>query len=135
ALAIQDELFRETIAEIKDNLSMLRLLLPALYALSAGVGFLASFLFMRGRTREFAVMRLLGVSRPRVTGLVFLEQLVLGALGCLAGAATGVGMQGAGGFSRLFSAALFVLCYLAGALISVGWMTNVSVMALLKADE
>lgn len=134
ALTVQDGLFQQTAAQIEDNLFLLRLLLPALYAISVGIGFLASFLFARGRTRDFAVMRSLGVTRLGVTRLVFMEQLVIGAFGCIAGTVAGVLLWG-GASGTLWSGALFTSCYLAGALAAVIWITKVSVMALLQQME
>ena len=134
ALTVQDGLFQQTVARIEDNLFLLRLLLPTLYAISVGIGFLASFLFARGRIRDFAVMRSLGVTRLGVTGLVFMEQLVICVLGCIAGTIAGILLRD-GASGTLWSDALFVSCYLAGALSAVIWITKVSVMTLLQQME
>lgn len=134
ALTVQDGLFQQTVARIEDNLFLLRLLLPALYAISVGIGFLASFLFARGRTRDFAVMRSLGVTRLVVTGLVFMEQLVIGAFGCIVGMVAGTLLRD-GASGTLWGGTLFALCYLAGALAAVVWITKVSVVALLQQME
>ena len=58
---ILDETYQKNIEEIQANLSMLRLLLPVLIVVCGGIGFFASFLATRGRTKEFAVMRCLAI--------------------------------------------------------------------------
>ena len=50
------------------------------------------------RTREFGIMRAVGMSRGRLLGLVFLESILLGVAGLLAGNAVGLAI--AGYFSR-----------------------------------
>jgi ABC-type antimicrobial peptide transport system permease subunit len=105
-----------------------------MYVISIGVGFLASFLFARGKTREFAVKRSLGMSRARVVGSVFLEQLLVGTFGCLLGIMVGVLIQGLK-IGTVWGGILFAICYRSGALTATLWITNVSVMILLKAEE
>lgn len=131
-LIIHDELFRETIAKINENITLLKILLPVLYVISAGIGFLAGFLFMRGRTREFAVMRSLGLSRFIVASLSFFEQLLIGLLG----AALGLLLCGIiAGRGNAINGLLFIVAYWIGAIISGLWITNVNTMQLLKSED
>ena len=67
---IHDETYQKNIEEIQANLSMLHLLLPVLIIVCGGIGFFASFLATRGRTKEFAVMRCLGMKQCKIFGLV-----------------------------------------------------------------
>ncbi|MCL2671353.1 MAG: ABC transporter permease [Clostridiales bacterium] len=132
AITIHDALFRETVAKINENISLLQLLIPMLYVLSAGIGFLSGFLFMRGRTREFAVMRSLGLSRFKVALLSFAEQLFIGTIGIAPGILLCLLATGGG---NAINSLLFTAIYLAGALVSVLWITNVNTMQLLKSED
>lgn len=131
-LLIQDAQFTATIQKIDDNIHMLRLLIPTLCTVSVGISFLASYLFMRGRARECAVMRTLGVHRGRVILLLLCEQALLCALG--GGSALLIW--------RLFElgkepvlGALFAPCYLLGSLGSSLQSANPNVMMLLRTED
>ena len=69
--------------------ALLRLLLPILTAVCGGIGFFAGHLSVRGRRREFAVMRRLGLRRRTVVGLTAAEFAAPTLFGLLAGLAGG----------------------------------------------
>lgn len=126
-----DDLFEKTIEKSMENVQLIEILLPILHVVGAGIGFLASFLFIRSRTREFAVMRSMGVKRTQVVFITFCEQLLLAVIGagitiCIFLLAKFVG--------DVSNGLLFVGCYLFGALVSTIWITNVNVMKLLKQE-
>lgn len=129
---ILDEVFNASIKRINDNIRLMKALVPSLYVAASLIGFLVSFLMMRTRTREFAVMRSLGVKHACVTAAACFEQTLLTLLGGAVGAAvlTLVGMGG-----KLAAGCVFLACYLFGSLVSAVWITNVNVMKLLKSEE
>lgn len=133
-IVVQDELYRTTLERIDENLRTLRVLLPVLLALFCALGFFVSSLSTRGRRREFAVMRCLGMKRGRIFGLIFSEQLLLAIPSALLGLLCGAAF---GGLSRraLGSAALLLVLFLAGTAVSVLRVTDVSVMKLMKSEE
>ncbi len=135
AITVYDELFNKTVAGIEENISVLSLLLPVLYIIAAGIGLLASFLYIRGRVREFAVMRSLGLSRMSVTGLISFEQLVVSAVGTALGISACLILFSGVPIKNAVNGLLFTLCYLVGALAAVVWITNVNVLRLLKSDD
>ena len=112
----------------------MRLLLPVLVVLCGGIGFLAGFLTARGRIREFAVMRCLGVKRRRIFSLVLWEHALLTAAGALAGLLT-LPLAGELSGGLLLRTALLLAAYLAGAAAAVGGITRVNVMKLLREEE
>lgn len=132
---IQDKTYQSTLEEFQSNLSMLRLLLPVLAVLCGGIGFLAGFLSTRGRVREFAVMRCLGMKQWRVFLLVFEEQALLMVLGALAGGVAGFLLEGALSGGALAKAGLSLGVFLAGAAVATGSITRVNVMKLMKMEE
>lgn len=135
AITVYDELFNKTVAGIEENIAVLGLLLPILYIIAAGTGLLASFLYIRGRVREFAVMRSLGLSRIGVTGLVSFEQIIIAAVGTALGVSACFAFFSGVAIKNAVNGLLFTLCYLVGALVAVLWITNVNVLRLLKSDE
>jgi len=135
AMIVHDDLFQVTVSSVKENIFMLRLLIPVLYIISAGVGFLASFLFMRGRKREFAVMRSLGMHRAQVIGVIFLEQFILCIVSTLFGTVLLQTLRSRMPDGGIVGGCLFTLCYLGGVLTATIWITNVTVMKLLKTED
>ena len=131
---VQDEAYRNTLAEFQSNLSMLRLLLPVLIVLCGGIGFLAGYLTARGRMREFAVMRCLGVKRRQIFSQVLGEHLLLTGIGALAGMLALPLAEEISG-DLLLRTVLLLAAYLAGSAAAVGGITRVNVMKLLREEE
>ena len=131
---VQDEAYRNTLAEFQSNLSMLRLLLPVLIVLCGGIGFLAGYLTARGRIREFAVMRCLGVKRRQFFSQVLGEHLLLTGIGALAGMLALPLAEEISG-DLLLRTVLLLAAYLAGSAAAVGGITRVNVMKLLREEE
>lgn len=132
---IQDETYQSTLSELRSNLSILRLLLPILIVLCGCIGFLATYLNTRGRIREFAVMRCLGVRRRRIFAQVFGEQLLLAVLGAAAGGIAGFLVEGSYSRAALVKAGLILVIFLAGAAAASWNVTRVNVMRLMKVEE
>lgn len=133
-VVVQDDLYLATLKHIAENLRTLRVLLPVLLALFCALGFFVSSLSARGRKREFAVMRCLGMKRGRMVFLIFSEQLLLaipsGVVGFLCGAAIG-GLQ----WKSVWNAAALLVLFLAGSAVSALCVTKVSVMKLMRSEE
>lgn len=132
---VQDEIYQNTLSEIRDNLSMLRLMQPVLFVLCGGIGFFASYLATRGRTKEFAVMRCIGMSRGKVFGLVMTELAVLALFGAALGTAVGFLVEGAVLFRALTRAAFITGIFLLGSAIAAVRITGVNVMKLMKVED
>ena len=132
---VQDETYLATMEEFRSNLSLLRILLPVLMALCGGISFFAAYLTTRGRVREFAVMRSLGMKRGRVFLLVFEEYVLLTAAGAVLGGLAGVLLEGGLSGGALVWAGASLAVFWAGAAVAVGSMTRVNVMKLMKTEE
>ncbi len=132
---VHDETYWKNIHEIQANLSMLRLLLPALMILCGCIGFFASFLATRGRTKEFAVMRCIGMGRIKIFGLVMGELIFLAFLGSLLGVAGGILLEGSAQLRSLLYAALMTGIFLLGSAVAALRITSVNVMKLMKVED
>lgn len=131
---VHDETYQKNISEIQANLSMLRLLLPVLIFICGCIGFFASFLATRGRIKEFAVMRCLGMRQSEIFGLVMLELIVLALIGFFLGTASGILLEGGIQISALWNAALMTGIFLLGSAAAVLRITGINVMELMKAE-
>lgn len=132
---VHDETYRKSLSEIQANLSMLRLLLPILFVICGCIGFFASFLATRGRTKEFAVMRCLGIKRRKIFALVLGELSVLTVAGAFCGIAGGILAEGSLQASALRNAALLTGIFLLGSAVAALRVTGINVMKLMKAED
>ncbi len=89
---------RSMFTDVSDSLSGIaraaRALIGAVWALALGILLVAFAMMIRERRREFAVLRLIGMSRSGLRGEILLET----ALCCLAGGLVGVGIAALGVF-------------------------------------
>lgn len=132
---INDEVYLETLNKLESNISMLKILLPILLLICCCIGFFTSFLSTKGRIKEFAVMRCIGLSRKKVFSSVFEEFIYLSLVGGIIGFASGLIFEPILQLSTIIKALLVILIYLAGASISVLRICNVNVMNLMKEGE
>ena len=132
---IHDETYQKNIEEIQANLSMLHLLLPVLIIVCGGIGFFASFLATRGRTKEFAVMRCLGMKQCKIFGLVMGELSILAFTGAFFGIAGGILLEGEIQTSALLHAALMTGIFLLGSAVAALRITSINVMNLMKVED
>ena len=132
---IQDETYQNTLEELGSNLSMLRLMLPVLTVLCGGIGFLAAYLATRGRVREFAVMRCLGLKQRSIFAQVFGEQVLLAIVGAVAGGIAGFLLDRSVFGEALAKAGLLLGIFLGGAAVASWNVTRVNVMKLMKMEE
>lgn len=90
ALTVQDEQYRATIASAQQDISRTELLMPLITLLGLGAGFLLGFLATRNETKNYALMRTLGITAGRLTATVLFEQQILPLAACAGvGAAAG----------------------------------------------
>ena len=132
---VHDEIYLQSLKELRANLRTLRLLRPLLLALMGGISFFAGFLINRRRGSEFAVLRCLGLHRRTVFGQVLGEQCALGffggALGMTAAWAGGLTLSAGGLALSAAATAMFVL----GAALCAGIAASGNPMELMKTEE
>ena len=135
ALVVDDRAYVEAARSIEKNIRFLMAFYPLVLALMMVTGYIVSCLVMQDRRMELAVMRALGTGRRRVFLQIFSEHVLMAAAGCACGAlvclAAGTGSPGA--FFRVAGA--FLLCYSAGACVSLAVAGRFSVIAALMGKE
>lgn len=132
---VQDEIFVNTVNEIQANLSTLHKLFPILMILCIGISFFAGFLATRGRTKEFAVMRCMGMGKWKIFRLVLGELVMLSAAGAVAGFLVGWIAEGGLGAPAVYSAAVMICIFILGAAAAALRITGINAMKLMKVED
>ncbi len=133
-LVINDSQLQTVTSQLKRQVRLLETLLPVLLALIAAIGFGSSFLLLRGRKREAAVLRSLGMRRSAVFSSFLLENLLQAILGLLIGCVIGWFAFGSGALQPKYLAALLG-CYLLGGAVAVWKISGVNVFNIMTARE
>ena len=136
-LVINDTLLNDVTSKLTQQINLLNALLPVLFALIIVIGFGASFILLRRRKREAAVMRSVGATRGNVLGILMAECAMQAVIGCV------LGIVGVLAASFMPNATLSVnplapfipLCYLIGGALAAGRMAKVNVLKLMTAKE
>ena len=129
---VQDQTYLESLNKLEGSLERLRLLLPLFAFLGAIISFLATYAMTRGRQKEFAVMRCLGLRQRKIFSIVLLEQLILILMGGSIGMCSGL-LLGASIRTERISAIL--LLYLLGSATAAMSITRINVMQLMKTED
>lgn len=133
-LLVQDETYLASVTEIKNNLALLKILLPFLFVMTACINFFAEFLINRRHLKEFAVMRCIGQKRSDIFVRTLLEQGILTMTGSIFG----------GIISCIFVtiswqifriAAITMIIGLLGSIGSALQMSSINPIGLMKTEE
>lgn len=129
---VLDQTYLESLNKLKSSLELLRLLLPLLAVLGAVISFLATYAMTRGRQKEFAVMRCLGLRQRKIFSIVLLEQLILILLGGSFGMCFGLLMGASIQAARICGV---LLLYMLGTATAAMSITRINVMQLMKTED
>ena len=134
-LLVHDEIYLQSLSKLESNLATLRVLLPALIIITGCVGFLSAYLTNRGRKKELAVMRCMGIKWRRVFLQVFLEQGLLAVFGCAMGMLLAVLLRETFSAGTWGQIAVLLTVDLLGAAIAALQISSVNVMKLMKVED
>ena len=129
---VQDQTYLESLDKLESSLELLRLLLPLLAVLGAIISFLATYAMTRGRQKEFAVMRCLGLRKRTIFSIVLLEQMILILIGGSIGMCFGLLLGAAVHAARICGV---LLLYLLGTATAAMGITRINVMQLMKTED
>ncbi len=133
-LRIDDTLMQQTTGQLKQQISLLQAFLPVLLMLTAAIGFGLSFLLLRGRKKEAAILRSLGMRRQQVFFLLLAESVLQALTGSLLGTLTALLFVGPAAFDEACIAALLA-SYLIGGAAAVRKLAGVNVFTVMTARE
>lgn len=131
---IDDELYTQNMVDYETNLAILQLLLPVMVGLCCFIGFFVSYLSTKGRIKEYAVMRCLGMSRGLIFLLVFEELFVLTIVGSGLGFLTGYILDGGLTREAVSIGGIVMGALLGGAFIAALRVTSINTMKLMKVE-
>lgn len=133
-IVLKDTQYQKTKKQLEEKIKYMNLLYPVLYVLTCIISFLVSYLLMRNRKGELALMQSMGTGRWKVFCCFFLEQTVLsltgiGTVWLIVGLVTGFTA------GQLICMAVCLGCYLAGCGLLVSLLNRSSVLMLLRDKE
>jgi len=129
SMTIFDAEFYDMTETLQQTIFFIDIVTPFVYAIAVCIGFVASFLLTRRRTSEFAVMRSIGVNKESIFVVTLFEQALLCAAGALIGCVIFALTWDMVFISR---AAVFLACYVAGAVLSAARAAGTDVLRLLR---
>jgi len=132
AMTVNSLEFYETLEPLRQNAILVDVAIPIVYIISIGVGFFTSILLTRQRKSEFAVMRSVGVRSRDIFAGASCEQLLLSAIGTTLGLALIALVLG---YLSFIYPAIFLACYMLGAVFSATRAANTNVLLILKEKE
>lgn len=135
ALVIDDATFIESAQNLKRSIRFLSGFYPFITVLILLAGYIVSYLLLQSRRMELAIMRTLGSGKRRMMTQIFMEHLILAAAGSICGLSIGF-MCGLGSLRTMWKVVgLFLVCYSAGALVSLWMAGRFSMIAVLTGKE
>ena len=132
-LTVNDALLQQVTAKFRQHIRLLNTLLPVLLTVVAGIGFGLSFLLLRGRKREAAVLRSLGTRRMQVFGMFLSETALQALLGTLLGGGLAWAALGKTAF-QLQYLTLVLCCFLLGGAAAVWQLAKANVFTVMAGE-
>ncbi len=132
-LSINDALLQQVTAKLRQHIRLLSMLLPALLAVVTGIGFGLSFLLLRGRKKEVAVLRSLGAKRARVFTMLLCENAIQVLLGTLLGGLLAFAVMGGTAFQPGYLL-LITLSFVLGGAAAMWQLVNTNVFTVMAGE-
>ena len=132
-LTVNDALLQQVTAKFRQHIRLLNTLLPVLLAVVAGIGFGLSFLLLRGRKKEAAVLRSLGTRRGQVFGIFLCETAVQALSGTLLGGLLAGFAMGKSAFVPQYLA-MVLGCFLLGGGAAVWQLAKANVFTVMTGE-
>ncbi|MCL2249165.1 MAG: ABC transporter permease [Oscillospiraceae bacterium] len=132
SMMIFESEFIETLEPLRQNIILVDVATPFIFIISVAVGFLTSTLLTRQRMSEYAIMRSVGVRRRGIFFGALYEQAMLSLLGAALGFLVVMFTWDYMNFER---PAIFLACYIIGAVFSASRAAGTDVMAILRNRE
>lgn len=135
SMIIKDKELVQSIDSIQNNISFMTSLGYVLFGVVIIIGFIASFLSMRTRREEVAIIRSMGAGKVRTFTMFFLEQFIIGILGTFAGMAAAYIYTGEIALMEIGMVLIFFLCFMLGSGLCIARMNRKNVLSILSATD
>ena len=134
-IVIDDAVFNNAVAGLKQQIRYTNTLYPFLYALVGVIAFVVSYLLVVSRRMELAILRGLGATSTTTFLSFFLEQSFLCLLGVGIGIAGWILLRGMPISSHLWLVLGFVGCYFIGSGLSIAIMNQRNLLTILSDKD
>lgn len=132
---ISDRLLKNATSSVENYIAFTSALQPFIYLLCAGIGFVISYLLIRIRKPEFAIMRSLGASRTVGFLTFFIEQVFLCSMGAVFGLVVSTIITRQFSELQIISVLGYSSLYMMGSGLAIMAMNRVNVIKILTAKE
>ena len=135
ALSVYDATFISAATHLRGTISLLKGFLPLMVAALAVIGYFVAYLMIQNRREEYAILRLIGMSRRASIAMYFCEIAILTLGGSFIGAAisTASGIGNAAIGAQVFL--LFSLCFILGCAIALFRLGRTNIMLALSRRD
>jgi ABC-type antimicrobial peptide transport system permease subunit len=134
AMVIQDKALEDTIQNLRNHIRLIETIKPIMLVLFGIIGFVISYLLIKHRLQEFAIMRSMGARNRQVFFSFFLEQFLLFIVGLLPAIVYACLLPDQiiwYGSSLVY----FILCYLLGSAFALMFMNRRKILDILFTKE
>lgn len=135
SFVIEDRVLVQTIENINNNIMFMTLLRYILFGLIVIIGFVSSYLSMRTRQREVAMIRSMGTGRLRTFYMFFHEQSVITLVGIVLGAVIAFAYIGMASITMILMMVGLYLCYMVGSGLCIMRMNQTNILETLSVAE
>jgi ABC-type lipoprotein release transport system permease subunit len=134
AIVIQDKQLVETVQNLKNHIRLIDTIMPIMLILFGIIGFAISYILIKHRMNEFAIMRSMGAKKRHVFFSFFLEQLILFMIGLIPALAYAIILPNK---IVLYGLPLvyFIICYLTGTALALIVMNRAKILDVLFTKE
>ena len=132
---IDDKEMVQTVDNIQNNISFMRMLRYALFLLVFFIGFISAFMTMRTRKTEIAIIRSLGTGKVRTFFMFFLEYAAIGLAGVLLAMVILYANMGSRINGQYTYVLIFYISFLIGSGLCVARMNRSNVLEILTNAE
>jgi len=134
AVVIQDKNLEDTIKTLDNYIRLMEILTPIMLVLFGIIGFIVSYLLIRNRISELAIMRSMGTGKVSVFLSYFLEQVILFAVGLIPVIVFSLISPEYYAYYRT-SLGYFILSYLAGSGLALIYLNRADLLDILFTKE
>jgi ABC-type lipoprotein release transport system permease subunit len=134
AIVIQDKRLMDTVQNLKSFIRLIEIIQPIMMILFGVIGFAVSYLLMKHRTNEFAIMRSIGAKKRQVFLSFYLEQLLLFMAGLLPAVIYAIILPQKIAYYGA-SLVYFIVCYLFGTALALIIMNRAKILDVLFTKE
>lgn len=135
SIVIDDSELQNTVNSLLKVRGYLEVLYPVIYAIIIAIAFVVSYLLIRTRVADIAVMRSMGLGKGRTFFVMFAEQILLAVVGAIAGFGIMALIVRSLSAMQIISTVLYVICYAVGLTIAVCALNTVNVLKIMSSKE